>query len=75
MNRAKFLLTAVTATAVCIFSSAVAQASDVLDGATVIASSSFTGENGHVVSGEIDVVQKGDIYYVVLRENFLFNGA
>ncbi|NEQ54078.1 MAG: DM13 domain-containing protein [Leptolyngbya sp. SIO3F4] len=74
MTRTKSLLVAAATAAICTFPS-VAQASDFLNGSTVIQSSSFTGESGHVVSGGIDIVQKGDIYHVVLGEDFSFDGA
>ncbi len=52
-----------------------AQAGDVLAGGEVIESSSFQGENGHTVSGGVSIVQKGDIQYLVLDPDFLFDGA
>lgn len=52
-----------------------AQANSILDSGTVIESSSFIGENDHVVSGGVNIVQNGDIYYLVLAEDFSFDGA
>lgn len=53
----------------------IAQAGNVLEGGEVIESSSFQGENGHTVSGGVSIVKKGDIQYLVLDPDFLFDGA
>ncbi|PZD72686.1 hypothetical protein C1752_03522 [Acaryochloris thomasi RCC1774] len=57
------------------FSPTVIQAADVLEGASLIQSSSFTGENDHTVSGKVEIVKQGDIYYLILGEDFSFDGA
>ncbi|MEO0377539.1 MAG: DM13 domain-containing protein [Cyanobacteria bacterium P01_A01_bin.17] len=46
-----------------------------LNGATVIESTSFRGESDHTVSGKVDIVKKDEVYYVVLGEDFSFDGA
>lgn len=46
-----------------------------MSGAEVLMSTSFVGENGHEVSGEVQIVQQGDIQYLVLGEDFTFDGA
>lgn len=46
-----------------------------LNGATVIESTNFQGESNHTVSGKVDIVRKDDVYYVVLGEDFSFDGA
>ena len=51
------------------------KAGDILDGAEVIKSSNFTGENEHQVSGEVQIVKKGDVHYLILQDNFQFDGA
>ena len=48
---------------------------DILEGGQVIESSSFQGENGHTVSGGVKIIKKGDIQYLVLESDFLFDGA
>lgn len=53
----------------------IAKADSVIDGANVIHSANFVGENDHEVSGGVKIVQKGDIQYLVLQENFQFDGA
>lgn len=52
-----------------------AQAGDILAEGKVIESSSFQGENGHTVSGGVSIIKKGDIQYLVLDPDFLFDGA
>jgi len=49
--------------------------SKVLEGSQVIQSASFVGENGHIVSGQAKIVQKGEVFYLVLGEDFSFDGA
>lgn len=51
------------------------RAEDVLTDAEVLQTANFTGENGHVVSGEVQVVQNGEVFYLVLGEDFQFDGA
>lgn len=56
-------------------SPSIAKADNILDGAEVIYSANFVGENDHEVSGDIQVVKKEDVQYLVLQENFQFDGA
>lgn len=49
--------------------------SEVLEGGQVIQSASFVGESDHTVSGQVEIIQKGEIFYLVLGEDFLFDGA
>lgn len=63
------------AATVLIFSPVLVQAAEVLEGASLIKSSSFTGENDHTVSGKVEIVKQGDVYYLVLGEDFSFDGA
>lgn len=41
----------------------------------VLQTASFVGENGHTVSGNIQLVQNGEVVYLVLGEDFSFDGA
>ena len=52
-----------------------AKADNVMGGGEVIQSSSFVGENGHEVSGGVQLIKNGEIQYLVLQEDFLFDGA
>lgn len=63
------------AASILIFSPSLVKAADILDGGTVIHSATFTGENKHTVSGTVEIIKKGDIHYLVLGENFSFDGA
>ncbi|MEM8720454.1 MAG: DM13 domain-containing protein [Cyanobacteria bacterium P01_G01_bin.39] len=51
------------------------RADNEMSGAEVLQSSSFTGENGHEVSGGVEIVKQGDIQYLVLQDDFEFDGA
>lgn len=51
------------------------KAEKAIDGAEVLHSANFAGENDHVVSGGVEIIQKGDIQYLVLQKNFQFDGA
>ncbi|MEM7592987.1 MAG: DM13 domain-containing protein [Cyanobacteria bacterium P01_A01_bin.83] len=51
------------------------RADNEMSGAEVLQSSSFTGENGHEVSGGVEIVKQGDILYLVLQDDFEFDGA
>lgn len=53
----------------------IVKADNVLDGAEVLHSANFVGENDHIVNGGVQVVQKGDVQYLVFGENFQFDGA
>lgn len=51
------------------------KAEDILSGGQLINSASFTGQGGHTVSGEVQIIKKGEIHYLVLQDNFKFDGA
>lgn len=53
----------------------IAQADNVISGAQVVKSASFIGENGHEVSGGVEIVKQGEVHYLVLQDDFLFDGA
>lgn len=46
-----------------------------LAGGKVIETGSFTGQSDHVVSGDFQIIKKGEIHYLVLQNNFEFDGA
>lgn len=48
---------------------------DALAGGTVIKTANFSGTNNHTVSGEVQIVQKGEVFYAVLGKDFSFDGA
>lgn len=52
-----------------------ANSGGVLEGGTVVQTASFVGENDHTVSGQVQIVQKGEVYYLVLGQDFSFDGA
>ena len=56
-------------------SPSLAEANKGVDDGEVMHSASFVGENDHIVSGGVQIVQKGDIQYLVLQEDFQFDGA
>lgn len=51
------------------------KAEDILTGGELIETGSFTGQGGHTVSGEFQIIKKGEIHYLVLQDNFKFDGA
>ena len=51
------------------------KAEDVLMGGELIETGSFVGQGGHTVSGEFQIIKKGEIHYLVLQDNFSFDGA
>lgn len=53
----------------------IAQADNAMSGAEVITSASFIGENGHEVSGGVEIVKQGAVHYLVLQDDFEFDGA
>lgn len=71
MKQALLFLAALTIT----MSPSIVKAGDAIDGAEVIHSANFAGENDHIVSGEIKIVKKGDAQYLVLGKDFEFDGA
>lgn len=71
MKKRIFLLFAVALA----FSPIVVKAQDVLSGGEVIKTANFTGQGGHTVSGEMQIIKKGEIHYLVLQDDFSFDGA
>lgn len=65
----------ITAAAILTFTPTLVWAADVLEEATVVESATFTGESDHAVSGKVEIVKKGKVYYLVLGEDFSFDGA
>lgn len=53
----------------------VAVAGNPAKGGQEVESSSFQGENDHIVSGDVKIVKKGDVQYLVFGRNFRFDGA
>ena len=41
----------------------------------VLQTGSFSGQSGHTVSGEVQLIQSGEVFYLVLGEDFQFDGA
>ena len=50
-------------------------AEDVLTDGDVLQTASFTGQSDHTVSGEVQLIQNGEVFYLVLGEDFQFDGA
>jgi len=71
MKRTLLFLAALTIA----ISPSLAKAENTMEKAEVIYSANFVGENNHEVSGGVQIVQKGDIQYLVLQEDFKFDGA
>ncbi len=71
MKKRIFLLFAVALA----FAPIVVKAQDVLSGGEVIKTANFTGQGGHTVSGEMQIIKKGEIHYLVLQDDFSFDGA
>lgn len=51
------------------------KAEDILKGGELIETGSFVGQGGHTVSGDFQIIKKGEIHYLVLQDNFEFDGA
>ena len=71
MKRVILFLTTLTIA----MSPSLVKANEAVDGGEVIHSASFVGENDHEVSGGVQIIQKEDIQYLVLQEDFKFDGA
>ena len=71
MKRVIWLLSALTLA----MSPMLVKAEDILAGGEVIETASFSGQSGHTVSGEVQIIKKGEIHYLVLQDNFKFDGA
>ena len=75
MRSVNSILAAVAVATVSLTSQALVRAAEVLEGGQVIQSASFVGENDHIVSGQVEIIQKGEVFYLVLGEDFSFDGA
>jgi len=73
MKKLILLLSALTLTLTC--APNVAVAGNPAKGGQDLESSSFEGENDHIVSGGVKIVKKGDVQYLVLGRDFRFDGA
>ena len=51
------------------------KADDILSGGEILKTANFTGQGGHTVSGEVQIIKKGEIHYLVLQDDFSFDGA
>ncbi len=71
MKRVIWLLSALTFAMI----PTLVQAEDILTEGELIETGSFTGQSGHTVSGEFQIIKKGEIHYLVLQDNFQFDGA
>ncbi|MEO1692493.1 MAG: DM13 domain-containing protein [Cyanobacteria bacterium J06631_6] len=71
MNKAILFISAIALA----FSPSLASADNAMSDAEVLKTSNFSGENGHEVSGEVQIVQRGEIQYLVLLDDFQFDGA
>ena len=71
MKRVIWLLSALTLA----MSPMLVKAEDILAGGELIKTASFSGQSGHTVSGEVQIIKKGEIHYLVLQDNFKFDGA
>ncbi len=71
MKRIIWLLSALTLA----ITPTLVQAEDVLTGGELIETGSFVGQDGHTVSGEFQIIKQGEIHYLVLQDNFKFDGA
>ncbi|MGD1921664.1 MAG: DM13 domain-containing protein [Pleurocapsa sp.] len=71
MKRIIWLLSALTLA----ITPTLVQAEDVLTGGELIETGSFVGQDGHTVCGEFQIIKQGEIHYLVLQDNFKFDGA
>ncbi len=71
MKQVIWLLSALTIA----MSPTLVKAEDILRGGQLIETGSFIGQGGHTVSGEFQIIKKGEIHYLVLQDNFKFDGA
>lgn len=69
------VVAAVAAATLSLAPQSLVRAEDILAGGQTLQSASFVGENGHTVSGQVEIIQKGEISYLVLGEDFSFDGA
>ncbi|NET33395.1 MAG: DM13 domain-containing protein [Cyanothece sp. SIO1E1] len=75
MRTTNSLIAAVAITVLSLVPQSLVRAGSVLEGGAVVESASFIGENDHVVSGQVQIIKKGDVSYLVLGEDFSFDGA
>ena len=71
MKKAIWLLSALTFA----MSPTLVQAEDILTEGELIETGSFIGQGGHTVSGEFQIIKQGETHYLVLQDNFKFDGA
>ena len=71
MKQVIWLLSALTIA----MSPTLVKAEDILRGGQLIETGSFIRQGGHTVSGEFQIIKKGEIHYLVLQDNFKFDGA
>ena len=71
MKRAIWLLSALTFAMI----PTLVQAEDILKKGELIETGSFIGQSGHTVSGDFQIIKQGEIHYLVLQDNFKFDGA
>ncbi|MEM8831460.1 MAG: DM13 domain-containing protein [Cyanobacteria bacterium P01_G01_bin.19] len=71
MKRIVWLLSALTLA----ITPTLVQAEDILTGGELIETGSFVGQSGHTVSGEFQIIKQGETHYLVLQDNFKFDGA
>ncbi len=71
MKRLVWLLSALTFA----MTPTLVKAEDVLSGGKLVETGSFIGQSGHTVSGDFKIIKKGEIHYLVLQDNFKFDGA
>lgn len=75
MHTIKSFMAVAVLTTLSFFSQAPVKAESVLDGGNVLGIGSFIGQSDHVVSGQVQLIQQGEVIYLVLGEDFLFDGA
>ncbi|MEL6929582.1 MAG: DM13 domain-containing protein [Cyanobacteria bacterium J06600_6] len=51
------------------------KAEDILIEGEIVESANFIGQGGHTVSGEVQIVKQGEVHYLVLQDDFSFDGA
>ncbi|WP_026100665.1 DM13 domain-containing protein [Synechococcus sp. PCC 7336] len=75
MGKVKSLMLTALVTALSLGPQAFARAESVIAGGEVIHTASFTGQSNHTVSGQVQLVRRGEVFYLVLGDDFLFDGA
>ncbi len=52
-----------------------ALAQGIVDTAEVLRSGTLEGRSNNVAAGQVDVARLGELFYVILRDDFVFDGA